>query len=879
MPANPSPPAGRPVAGPLTGRTVGRFLVGERLGKGGMGEVYCAEDTRLKRKVALKRLAPALRIDPLYNRRFQEEAERASRFSDAHIAAVYDVIEDSDDVFLVMEFVEGQTLRQRMKQVMSLEEFLNIAVQCAEALVAAHELRIVHCDIKPENIMLTTSGQVKILDFGVAKHLPRSDQSSTIDRSGTVGGTPAYMSPEVLLEKIPDGRADIFSLGIVMYEALAGLHPFLASSYVATTHRLLHEKPAAIHVFNSKVPHELERIVGHAMAKDPDDRYANARELLDDLRDVQAGITHSRLVSLLIRPHRRARNLALPLILVLVLVMALLVWWNRGSLARWLGVAHVAPQQVHLAILPFRPSTNDPSSRAFAQGLTEALAVRLTQLTTSFPLQVVPPSEISTGGILSAEQARKTYGVNLVLEGNLREADNTMRISYSLVDAANLTQLRSDTITVATGKPFDAEDRALESIIGLLGLELDSREKATLLAHGTQQPAAYDYYLRGRGYLQEYHKPENLESAITVFNHSLEVDPKYALAYAGIGEAYLHKYERDRDRIWIDKALTSCQRAVTLAPNEAASHVCLGNVQNKTGHYDQSVQELQRATELDQTDDDAFRGLASAYELSGRLPEAEQTFQRAIQLRPQYWGGYAWLGGFYYHRARYDDAARMYTEMIALAPDGFQGYSNLGAMYLLQGRYNDAIPQFQRSVAIHPSLDGLSNLATAYFFQGNFTEAAHTYERAVEIGKSDTMAYVTWANLAEAYYWVPSEHERASNALNRAISIADESLKVNPKDPRTLRNLALSHAMLGDTQGAQRYLRTALQIASDSPDVQFYAAKVYCLLKNDEAALVAAQKAVGLGFPRNWLRDDPTFSRMASNVHFQKIIQHQSQGD
>src|SRR5438477_6256003 len=242
----------------LCGAVVGRFRIGDRLGKGGMGEVYRADDTKLKRTVALKRLAPSLRSDSLYRHRFLEEAERASRFSDSHVAAVYDVLEEQGEIFLILEYVEGENLRQRLRQPLSLDEFFTIAIQCAEALVSAHKQGIVHCDIKPENIMLTNEGQVKILDFGVAKHLPRSDQSSTVDRGGGFGGTPAYMSPEVLLEKVPDGRADIFSLGVVFYEALTCQHPFLAGSFVATSDRIRHETPASIRIFNPKVPEQLE---------------------------------------------------------------------------------------------------------------------------------------------------------------------------------------------------------------------------------------------------------------------------------------------------------------------------------------------------------------------------------------------------------------------------------------------------------------------------------------------------------------------------------------------------------------------------------------------------------------------------------------------
>jgi eukaryotic-like serine/threonine-protein kinase len=556
-----------------------------------------------------------------------------------------------------------------------------------------------------------------------------------------------------------------------------------------------------------------------------------------------------------------------------VVVAAIAGALGSARVRQWFGSGAPPISQMHLAVLPLTPASNDSNSRAFAEGLTETLAMRLTQLTTSYPLQIVPPREIAAGSIQTAEQARRNFGVNLVLEGGLRESNNLVRVSYSLVDAAKLTQLRADTVTVDASKPFEIEDRVLESMVTNLGLALQPREKEVLFAHGTQEPAAYDYYLRGRGYLQEFQRPENIDSAITVFNHALEKDPNYALAYAGLGEAYLHKYDRDRERSWVDQALSSCDKAVSLADGVANGHVCLGMVYNNTGHYEEAVQQMRRAVDIDPTSDDAFRGLAYAYERSGRSREAEQTFRRAIQLRPQYWGGYAWLGGFYYHQARYDDAARMYTEMIALAPDSFQAYSNLGAMYLLQGRYSDAIPQFRRSVDIYPSVDALSNLGAAYFFEGNFADAAKTYERAVEIGKKDSMSFVAWSNLAEAYYWIPDQRSRAVEAYRKAIGLAEENLKVNPKDATVLRHLALFHAMLGEGGAAQSYMRRALELSPNSADVQFFAGKVDAQLHQSDLALAALRKAVDLGFPKSWIRDDPIFKPLASNVQFHNLVQ------
>src|SRR5712671_6486968 len=285
MPESPSRQvAVTPADSSLSGAVAGRFLIRGRLGAGGMGEVYRADDIRLKRAVALKRMSPHLRADQRYRERFFKEAESASGLTDEHVAAIYDVLEENGEIFLVMEYVEGETLRQRMYRPLALEEFLNIAVQCADALVTAHAHGIVHCDLKPENIMLTATQQVKVLDFGVAKRLPRTDQSSTVEESGVLSGTPGYMSPEVLLNKFPDTRADIFSLGVVFYEALTGHHPFKARGFVATSQRILQESPPPVSRFNPQVPPAVDSIVSRMLAKAPEQRLASALQLGAELR-------------------------------------------------------------------------------------------------------------------------------------------------------------------------------------------------------------------------------------------------------------------------------------------------------------------------------------------------------------------------------------------------------------------------------------------------------------------------------------------------------------------------------------------------------------------------------------------------------------------
>jgi serine/threonine-protein kinase len=871
--AEPSPrvPDDDPAAEFLHALVAGRFRVESRVGHGGMGEVYRALDTKLKRPVALKRLAPALRNDPLYRRRFREEGEKASRLTDPHVASIYDVLDEGEEVFLVMEFVEGETLRQRLKRPVTLETFLDIGTQCVAALVAAHRGGIVHADIKPENIMLNPAGQVKILDFGLAKTLPVGEETPTIDRAGTFAGTPAYMAPEVLMETVPDGRADIFSLGVVFYEMLTGRHPFQADTFLATCDRIRKEKPVPVRSLNANVPATLQEMVNRMLAKKPDGRYAGAHELLQDLRYVQQTNSHPELVLPSWAPAPMWKRLLIPA-LASVLGAALLLgayalppvqgWLHRGP----------PPRRVFLAVLPLAPSSGDASGRAYSDGVTEALAVRLTQLTSPYSVEIVGPREIRSESVQDAESARKVFGANLALEGSLSQSNHQIRVNYSLVDTTTRRQVHADTVTVdeASGT-LSLEDRLVESIVSMLGIQLRPNDRPVLAANGTAKPAAYDYYLRGRGFLQDYTKPGNLTASIDAFRLALDQDSQYALASAGLGEAYWHQYEASRDKHRLSDALANCQSAVRLAPNLPNGHVCLGAVYNFTGEYEKAVEEFQKALVVDTTNDDAFRGLAAAQENLGHLADAEQTYLKAVQLRQRYWAGYAWLGGYYFHHGRYPDAQRTYTEWIALAPDSFQGYNNLGAVYLLQGLYNDAIPQLQRSAEINPSLDAYSNLGTAYFYKGSMPEAVRAYRDAVQVGEHNSDVYYVWGNLAEAYHWQPGESQRGDETYRHAIALATERLAVNPRNAGVLADLALYHAMLLEKRPAFDFLQRALQLDTADPQIQLEAAKVQVQFGQFSAAATSLERYKKLGGSPFVIRDDPEFRPLASQVQVQTV--------
>jgi serine/threonine protein kinase/tetratricopeptide (TPR) repeat protein len=856
----------------LCGAVVGRFRIGERLGKGGMGEVYRAEDTKLKRTVALKRLAPTLRTDSLYRHRFLEEAERASRFSDAHVAAVHDVLEEKGEIFLILEYVEGQNLRQRLREALSLDEFFSIAIQCTEALVSAHKQGIVHCDIKPENIMLTSSGQVKILDFGVAKHLPRSDQSSTVDRSGTFAGTPAYMSPEVLLEQSPDGRADLFSLGVVFYEVLTGQHPFLAASFVATTDRIRRETPAPIRIFNRSVPEDLEALVNKAIAKDPGHRYAGAQELLDALRDVRGGLTATGLARVV--PQRTVASVKGKIWLwatVVIAALALLstVAYRQGR-PRPRPPVIGSSTPVQLAVLPFAPTANDPGNQAFCDGLTETLTAKLTQLSGDYPLQVVPTSEIRAEGVTSVEQARKNFGVGLVLEGSLHSSGSQVRVTYALVDAKTNRQINADMIDADLSDAFAVEDRVVDGTLRLLGLSVQGNDRVVLAAHGTGDPSAYDQYLRGRGYLLDYHKHENIDNAISAFNRALSLDPKYAEAYAALGKAYWVGYQEGiGNREWMEKAKSACDQAVANSPNLADGYACLGSVYRDRGEYEKAIAQFKKATALDPKNDDTFRGLAEAYRKLNRSAEAEATYRKAIDLRPQYWAGYSWLGLFYREEGRYDDAAKMFQEVVNLAPDNFRGYSNLGAIYVVQGKYPQAIDLLEKSVAIRPTVEVYDNLGTAYFFMRKFDQAATSYQDGL---KFDKTSWLSWGNLGDAYYQVPGKRQKAVEAYREAIRLADDELRVNARDGRTWSFKAVYLSMIDNKQEALLSLQKAVAFAPTNPGVLFNGALVHNHFEDTSLTLQWLQRALAAGLPVNVVNSTPDFDHLHADPAFQAIL-------
>jgi tetratricopeptide (TPR) repeat protein/TolB-like protein len=836
-----------------------------------MGVVYRAHDLQLDRDIALKVLPPGTLADNQARARFRKEALALARLNHPNIATVHEFGTQEELDFLVTEYIPGLSLDSKLARgSLSPQETLDLAIQMAQGLEAAHEQGIVHRDLKPGNLRLTPKGQLKILDFGLATFPSLADstaltQSAQGERS--FSGTLPYMAPEQVRGQPVDERSDVWSTGAVLYEMATGQRPFPEKHPAQLIDDILHKPVNPPSSINTGIAAGLESVILRALDKEPDRRYHTARELRVDLSRLvpsasgtSSGLTAA--VQAKIRRRRKAMVVAISVVGVLLFTFAGWTWKTRRH-----------PPTVNpriLAVLPFRALTGGDSATALGAGMTETVTAQLAQMSDRNLLQLVSTREIEAEGIKTPEEARRGFGADLVLEGSLQQAGSELRINCSLVDAKTNRQLGARTLTASVGDIFSVQDQVVTEALRILSVDIDPAKRANLQTRLDTKPDAYAHYLRGLGYLQEYHKRENVQSALAEFDLARQIDSNYARAYAATGNAYWLGFEEsNRSNNWIDKAAENCGKALALNPGISEGHSCMGNVYNDRGEYANAIAEFQRAVALDSTSDTALRGLADAYEKIGDLHSAEATYQQAIAIRPQYWAGYDRLGVFYFHQSRYKEAIRAFQRVTTLAPENFEGYSNLGAVLSQDGDYAEAIKASQRSIEIRPTLEAYSNLGSAYFALRKFADAAQMYQQGLKLDDHDSLI---WGNLGDALYWTPERRPEASVAYRKAISLAQAKLQVNPRDANQLAFVATYKAMTDQKASAFADVQHAIALSPGDADVRFRAALVYNHFGDVERTVASLEKAVGAGFPAAAIRDTPDFDHLRDNARIQALL-------
>ena len=758
----------------MLGTTIQHYRVGERLGAGGMGEVYLAEDVRLGRPVALKFLPPALKADPDSRARLLNEARAASLLRSPNIAVTYDIGEYAGSDFIVMEYVEGELLSKRVAGgPLPIREVVEVGVQVSDALEEAHGRGIIHRDIKSANLIRTERGLVKVLDFGLAKFVTSNPQDGFVTQpqvtiAGMVVGTISYMAPEQALGRAVDNRADLFSLGVVLYELATGRTPFAGTVATEIVDKILHETPAVPSMLNATVPRAFDGIVMRALEKSPTFRYQSARDMRQDLRELSSSLEES----------------------------------SRVSASR--AVSAVTSQQGSaiersVAVMTFANITRDATDDWIGTGIAETVSSDLKNIhgmTVIGRARVYDAlrnlaSNASLDESLAIDIGRR-LGATWVVVGGFQKIGEMVRITANFVEVSTGTVRKTVKVDGRVSDIFALQDKIVYELSQGLNLVLRGTEIAEIERQETRSVEAYESFARGMMNLRLASR-DSIERAIAAFEHATRHDPEYALAWAALGGAYNLKGSFLSLTDLIEQAIEIERRALSIDPDLADAHTWLGAALLNLGRNDEAIGAMREAIRLEPDNGQAHQALARAYWVGkGDFASAIPEFERAIELNPDAGYSYLQLGLLLAWQGQFDRAEDVCKRAVELQDQYISGNAGLqvvgangrlGYVYYLQGRYDDALREYERGLQFVASSDHALKdrtaieltikIGAAYQRQGRTADASRQFERARKMfdgllakGADDpfTRYYVA------CMYALGGDRERALDSLERVAA-------------------------------------------------------------------------------------------------------------
>jgi serine/threonine protein kinase/tetratricopeptide (TPR) repeat protein len=882
----------------MIGQTISHYRILEKLGSGGMGVIYKAEDTELGRLVALKFLPDKVAQDPLALERLRREARAASALNHPNICTIHEIGRHENQIFIVMEFLDGMTLKHRVGgRPLPMDTLFALGIEVADALDAAHNEGIIHRDIKPANIFVTKRGHAKVLDFGLAKvtrvnnealgNAEAETASMTIDDDhltspGTMLGTVAYMSPEQVRAKQLDQRTDLFSFGVVLYEMSTGQLPFKGESSAVICEAIMNREPVFPSQPSPDFPPGLNEIICKALEKDRELRYQHAADLRNDLlrlkrdsetKKVAVSTTTSQSAPVAepdnaARRQRRIHWLLAALLLVVGISLPVYLRQRRAASPVRAPMAFVngipsPDQKAYVAVLPFEYAA-DSSIGYVAEGLSAGLAARLSNFRSLYVSSTdLVKREVAKAG---RESIARRLGVNLLIQGKMQESAGTVKVVLTVYDVVHSRVLDTAEFTEDRSHWMELEDQIYQRVAKQMHLQSSEGSfRAGMNPAGSNQ--AYDHYLRARYVELKQQDPKDLDTAISLYQDAINLEHTFSLAYVGLARCYLSQFQSSKDSKLLQKAIAAAQLAVQLDDDSPDAHTVLSEVYKSAKNKEKSLTELNRVVELEPNSDAAYRNLG-IYTEDGKGHEKESiaAFQNAVAANPYFWANHVALGDAYFKRGDTAKAAAEYQKVPELAPDSPLAYENIGALYLRQGKWSEAIPQLQKSLALAPDADTYSNLGTAYFFLRRYEEAAKMYEKSVQTTSGDE---VLWGNLGDSYRCL-GQTEKAQAAYKKAIVFA--KMGSDAQSAAVQGDIGLLYAKIGDQAQAVQYTRLARARAPSDVNLMYSEGQVYALLGKPTQAIAAYRQAIAKGYSRGEMWNDPENAKLQTLPEFVKLV-------